>query len=287
MARAHDQFTFECRLTNFGRLAILALVGLVLALRPGAADAQPATGTASQLAEPGQRLVLRFLTDADFPPFNHLDEEGAPAGFNVDLARAICLETSSSCDVKVRPWDELLPALARGEADAVIAGHVVSPKALAIVDFTDRYMQTPGRFVGQRAAGAIDATPSGLDGRRIGVVKDTAHEAYVRTFFRDSRIESFASPELARDALTEGKVDVIFDDGIGLGNWLGGSASRDCCEYKGGPYFEPRFFGDGLAIAVPKGNAEVRRLINGALQRVRASGRLEELVQRYFPNRIY
>ena len=56
---------------------------------------------------------------------------------------------------------------------------------------------------------------------------------------------------------------------------------------KGGPYLEPKFFGDGIAIAVPKTDPEVRRLLNQALKRVRASGRFEELVRRYFPVRIY
>jgi ABC-type amino acid transport substrate-binding protein len=31
----------------------------------------------------------------------------------------------------------------------------------------------------------------------------------------------------------------------------------------------------------------MRKLVNGALKRVRESGRLEELVARYFPFRIY
>ncbi len=56
---------------------------------------------------------------------------------------------------------------------------------------------------------------------------------------------------------------------------------------KGGPFLEPRFFGDGLAIALPKGDPELKALINEALRKVRTSGRFEELVQRYFPVRIY
>jgi polar amino acid transport system substrate-binding protein len=280
------------------RAAVLAVVLAAAMTLPAApiASAQsaqsalqstPPTSSASDALAPRSRLVLRFLTDSDFPPFNFLDEEGVLAGFNVDLARAICLETTSSCDIRTRAWDDLLPALQRGEADAVIGSHVVSARALRLVDFTDRYLHTPARFAGTRASGRIDATPAGLDGRRIAVTKDTAHEAYVRTFFRDSRIESFASPELARDALMTGRADVLFDDGIGLGLWLAGSASRDCCEFKGGPFLEPRFFGDGIAIAVPKSDPELRRILNAALKRVRASGRYEEIMQRYFPGRIY
>ena len=48
-----------------------------------------------------------------------------------------------------------------------------------------------------------------------------------------------------------------------------------------------RFFGDGIAIAIPKSDPEIKGLLNDALKKVRASGRFEELVQRYFPVRIY
>ena len=51
--------------------------------------------------------------------------------------------------------------------------------------------------------------------------------------------------------------------------------------------FEPRYFGDGIAVAVPRNDPQIRSLINGALKRIRASGRFEELVQRYFPLRVY
>ena len=215
------------------------------------------------------------------------DEDGVLVGFNVDLARAICLELATSCDIKARPWEELLIGLNKGEADAVIAAHKVTAAATATADFTDRYFHTPGRFAGQKSAKDVDISPAGLDGKRIAVARGSAHEAYLKTFFRDSPLALFENADLAREALAAGKADYVFDDGISLAFWLNGTLSRQCCEMKGGPFLEPKFFGDGLAIAVPKGDPEVRRLLNDALKRVRASGRFEELVQRYFPVRIY
>ena len=47
------------------------------------------------------------------------------------------------------------------------------------------------------------------------------------------------------------------------------------------------FFGDGIAIAVPKTDQQIKELINGALTRLRKNGRFEELVERYFPIKIY
>ncbi len=239
-------------------------------------------------APPARRVVVRFLTDSDFPPFNFYDEEGVLVGFNIDLARAICLELNTSCDIKARPWEELFAGLKSGEADAIIAAHKVTAGALNGVAFTDRYFHTPGRFAGRKEpATDIEITPSGLSGKRIAVAKDSAHEAYLKTFFHDSPLAVFENADLAREALMAGKADYIFDDGISLAFWLNGTLSRQCCEMKGGPFLEPKYFGDGLAIAVSKTDPEIKALINDALKKVRASGRFDELVQRYFPVRIY
>jgi polar amino acid transport system substrate-binding protein len=271
-----------------------AMLGLAFATGVGGAETNgpvPQIG-ASPPAQNGadaapRRGVIRFLTDSDFPPFEFYDEDGVLVGFNVDLARAICLELNTSCDIKARPWDELFAGLNSGEADAVIAAHKVTAGALKEVAFTKRYFHTPGRFAGRKDSPQVEMTPSGLDGKRIAVARGTAHEAFLKTFFRDSPLALYENADLAREALAAGKADFIFDDGISLAFWLNGTLSRQCCEMRGGPFLEPKFFGDGIAIAVPKSDTQIRLLLNKGLDRVRASGRFEELVQRYFPVRIY
>ena len=290
MKKQHVVFQFKMRVAAAVALALAACV-IVQDVR---AETQPPQDKAPAKTAPPdaslqapRRVVVRFLTDSDFPPFNFYDEEGVLVGFNIDLARAICLELNTSCDIKARPWEELFAALKSGEADAVIAAHKVTSNALADVAFSDRYFHTPGRFAGHKEMPEIDITPSGLDGKKIAVAKGTAHEAFLKSFFRDSPLVVFENADLAREALAAGKADYVFDDGISLAFWLNGTLSRQCCEMKGGPYLEPKYFGDGLAIAVSKTDPEIRSTINDALKRVRASGRFEELVQRYFPVRIY
>jgi polar amino acid transport system substrate-binding protein len=263
-------------------LACVAVALSLAVLSDGGSFAQ-----GPQASEQPRRVVVRFLTEGDFPPFNYLDDDGVLGGFNVDLARALCNEIGAACDIRVRPWDELLVALKRGEADAVIAGHTVTPDALREVAFTERYFHTPGRFATKTEAEKVDIAPEALDGRSIAVARGTPHEAFLKTFFRDSRILIFETAELARDALLQGKADYVFDDGIGLAFWINGTLSRRCCELRGGPYFEPRFFGDGLAIAVPQTDPQIKALLNAALHKVRASGRFDELVSRYFPHRVF
>jgi polar amino acid transport system substrate-binding protein len=208
-------------------------------------------------------------------------------GFNIDVARAVCLEIGAACDINLRPWEELIPALKRGEADAVIAAHAMTPALAAEVDFTDRYFHIPSRFAGKRDGPADDITTDGLDERRVAVIQGTAQEAFLKAFFPYAALQPYASADLTREALLQGKADYLFDNAVSLAFWLNGSNSKQCCEFKGGPFLEPRFFGDGVAMAVPRNDPEIRRLINEALKRLRQDGRMEELVQRYFPYRIY
>jgi polar amino acid transport system substrate-binding protein len=285
-----DMMSSLMRMAIFSNLRnVLILSGLLLAVAVAAFSPSPSLsqeGAAGEAAET-RRVVVRFLTEGDFPPFNYLDEDGVLNGFNVDLARALCNEIGAACDIRVRPWDELLVALKRGEADAIIAGHAVTAEALRDVEFTDRYFYTPGRFAAKIETEKVEITPDQLYNRSIAVARGTPHEAFLKTFFRDSRVQVFQTAEQAREALQQGKTDYVFDDGIGLAFWINGTLSRRCCELRGAPFFEPRFFGDGVAIAVPRNDPQIKALLNAALQKVRASGRFDELVSRYFPHRVF
>ena len=271
---------------RFAGLCLVAgVVGLSgLPLRAQAPQATPEAETAQALS---RRAVIRFLTEGDYPPFNYLDEDNVLTGFNVDIARAVCLELAAACDIQVRPWSQLVSALRRGEADAIIASHAISQNLLRAVDFTDRYYHTPGRFAGQRNASRVEVTPEGLEGKKIAVAKGTAHEAYLRAFFSDSSIRTFETPELARDAVITGAAELLFDDGISLVFWLNGTASKGCCEFKGGPFSEPKYFGDGVGVMVGREDQQLKSLINAALKHIRATGRYEELLLRYFPLRAF
>ena len=259
--------------------------------RDAQSDAQTeAPSIAPPPAPPGvgpRRFAIRFLTDSEFPPFHYYDEDGVLTGFDVDLARAICLELGTQCDIRALPWNELLPALRRGEADAVIAAQRITPSLLKEFDVSDRYFYTAAWFAGLRASPRVTTTPEQLERRRIAVARGSPHEAYLRTFFRESAIETTDTVEQAREAVRQGRADLVFGDGIGLVFWVNGSLSQDCCELKGGPFFEPKFFGDGLAITVPRQDVELKRMINRTLARLRRNGRYEELILRYFPNRIF
>jgi polar amino acid transport system substrate-binding protein len=227
--------------------------------------------------------VIRFLTETDYPPFDYAGPDGNPAGFNVDLARMVCEEMKVACTVQMRRFDTLIDALNRNEGDAVIASMAANPQTRARVDFSDPYYRTPARFVSRKDRTVEDLRPDSLTGKTVAVVAGTAHEAYLKELFTEVTLKPYATADAARFALKNGDVDLMFGDGIALAYWLNGTDSNNCCAFRGGPYLESRFFGEGVGIAVRRGNDLLRQAFNWALFRLWEKGRFTDLWLRYFP----
>jgi polar amino acid transport system substrate-binding protein len=227
--------------------------------------------------------LIRFLTENDFPPFNHAGPDGNPVGFNVDLARMICEELKIACTIQMRRFDTLMDALADNRGDAVIASIAVTPQSRGRVDFSDPYYRTPARFVARRDFAIDDIRPELLEGRKVAVVSGTAHEAYLKTLFTEVVLQAYPNAEAAHAALMKGEVELMFADGISLAFWLNGTDSKNCCAFRGGPYIDSRYFGEGVGIAVRRGNDALRQGFNWALFRLWEQGRFSDLWLRYFP----
>jgi polar amino acid transport system substrate-binding protein len=227
--------------------------------------------------------VIRFLTEVDYPPFNFAGPDGNPQGFNVDLARIMCEELKLGCTIQMRRFETLVAALNANQGDAAIASIAATAAMRAKVDFTDPYYRTPARFVARRDSPIQEVLPERLEGKKVAAVAGSAHEAYLRALFTEVEVRPYPSTELSRAALRRGEVDLLFGDAISLAFWLNGTDSEDCCAFRGGPYVDSRYFGEGIGIAVRKGNETMRMALNWALFRVWEQGRFTDLWLRYFP----
>ena len=225
---------------------------------------------------------IRFLTELDYPPFDYAGPDGNPVGFNVDLARQLCDEIKTTCTIQARRFELLLDALDDDRGDAVIASIAITPATRRRADFTDPSYRTPARFVA-RIDSPIGVLPELVEGKKIAVVAGTAHEAFLKEMFTAAEVRSYANAEAAREALRNKDVDLLFGDGITLAFWLNGSDSAGCCVFRGGPFLESRYFGEGVGIAVKRGNDLLRQALNWALFRDWEKGGFTDLWLRYFP----
>jgi polar amino acid transport system substrate-binding protein len=276
---------------------VFGAVVAVAAGRPAALAAEPGIAPPRAVVMPGfwdprrrperpdlSRITsIRFLTDLDYPPFDYAGADGNPAGFNVDLARLICEEIKVSCTIQARPFDTLLEALNDNRGDAVIASIAPTAETRRRADFTDPYYRTPARFVARIDSPIGEVLPERLEGLKIAVVAGTAHEAYLKAMFTEAEIRSYPNAEAAREALRRKDVDLLFGDGIALAFWLNGSDSGGCCAFRGGSFLESRYFGEGVGIAVKRGNDLMRLALSWALFQLWEKGSFTDLWLRYFP----
>lgn len=226
---------------------------------------------------------IRFLTEDDYPPFNFLLADGQVAGFNIDLARAICAELELPCTIQRRSWELLIPSLEDNSGDAIIASLAINDETRKQVDFTAPYLLTPGRFAMRADTTLKSASPATLGDRTVAVVGGSRHEAFLKAFYPGVTIVPFETPGLARNALKNGRVQALFGDAITLSFWLNGAEAAGCCAFKDGPFTDPRYFGDGVGVAVKKGNVQLRRALDYALARLARRGAFGEIYLKYFP----
>jgi polar amino acid transport system substrate-binding protein len=278
-------------------IAVLACVLVPISARTSPAVAQDQATLPHDAAVPGfwdprrrperpdlSRIQsIRFLTEIDYPPFDYAAPDGNPAGFNVDLARLLCDEIKTACTIQARRFDTLLDALGDNRGDAVIASIASTVETRKRADFTDPYYRTPARFVARADSPIRDVLPELVEGKKIAVVAGTAHEAFLKEMFTEAEVRPYANAEAAREALRNKEVDLLFGDGIALAFWLNGTDSAGCCAFRGGPFLESRFFGEGVGIAVKRGNDLLRQALNWALFRQWENGRYTDLWLRYFP----
>jgi polar amino acid transport system substrate-binding protein len=232
------------------------------------------------------RRVLRFLTGTDYAPFQFMIDTNDVAGFNVDLARALCAELETTCTLQGWAADDLLNPLGAGRVDAVVASLKATPELLQQADVSRVYFRIPARFVLRREAAQPVLSPEQLTSKTIAAVGGSAHEAFLKAFFPDTKIQTFGTVGDAAQSVAKGQTDGVFADGVRLAAWLGSEAGKDCA-FAGGPYYESHFFGEGMVIAVKKGDSQLLGALNYALGTLEARGVIADLYLRWFPIGIY
>lgn len=236
---------------------------------------------------PGAVKQIRFLTADDYPPFEFIGPDGALAGFNIDLARAICTELKANCTIQPRRWDNLFTAMKEKDGDALMASVRETPATQAQLRFTASYYLTPARFMSLSAAGKLDVRPESLRNMTVGVEAGGAHEAFLKRFFAAATIKDFPDRAALLAALRDKKIDLAFGDAVTFAIWLNDPHSGGCCVFQGGPFLEPDFFGPGVGIGVRPEDETLRQSLDWALRQLDNSGKINELYLKYFPIGFY
>lgn len=161
-------------------------------------------GPIENLLKERRRIVVGG--DSDYPPFEFLDENGEPAGFNVDLTRAIARQLGLDISIRLGPWKEIRQALERREID-VVQGMFYSLEREDVFDFTPAHSIVNHAIV-VRAGARMPGGLKELDGLSILVMEgDIMHDAALDLGLAEQIFPVLSQKEALR-LLAEGNHDV-------------------------------------------------------------------------------
>lgn len=241
-------------------------------------------GLAPAVAKDAVPDPVRIGIEGAYPPFNFIDSSGKLQGFDVDIMNAICTEQKLRCEFVMQDWDGVIPGLQAGKFDVII-GMGITDERKKTVDFTDKYWATASKFVGAKGK-EWTYTPEGLKGAVIAVQGGAYQEAYVSGELPDSKLKIYQTLDQAYLDMAAGRVDLVFAAAVTQLNFLGSAEGKNY-EFKGPDYDDPKYFGNGVGMAVRKGENALRDTISEGIQKTRADGGYKKVNDKYFPFDVY
>lgn len=229
----------------------------------------PVAGVMAGLVLAASEPVV-IATDAPFPAYTYVDDQGTITGFERDLMDEVCRRAVLDCRWSDVNFVQLIPGVMAGEFDVVLGGIAVTPERRDMVDFTAIYHTTDpyewyiGRPGAPEPSAAMTAVQSG-----------TMQESHLRHM--GYRHLSFTTEPEVLEALQSGKAD------LALGPFETRQEIRDFAAENGFDflYSEP-IPDEGVAMAVCKGNDALLTTLNTALEGIRRDGTLASLENRWF-----
>ncbi|ELH7951986.1 transporter substrate-binding domain-containing protein [Vibrio fluvialis] len=230
--------------------------------------------------------TIRFMVEGAYPPFNWITEDGHLAGFDVDLANALCEELKAKCVIRKQDWDGIIPALLARKSDAIIAAMTITPSREEKVAFTNPYARVPQRFVMTNDR-EIDTSMIGMNKLVVGVQRATIGDEYLSQAFPDIQIRRYNTFDEAFTDLLNGRLDTVFGGAIGLRSGFLDTEEGKNFHFTGPSYTDPKWFGKGIGIAVRKQDDDLKVQLNQALERLVANGTHKSIADKYFSYDIY
>ena len=248
--------------------------------------AAAATLALSLGAAQAEGTKIRIGTEGAYPPFNVLQADGSLTGFDIDIAKALCEEMGAECTFVTQDWDGIIPALLAGKFDAIIASMSITEERRQIVDFTSKYYNTPPAIAVPKDSDITEATDAGLAGRTIGAQSATTHSNYAEQKLSSADLRLYPTPDEYKLDIVSGRIEAVIDDVVVLSKWL---ASEDgaCCKILDTLTPDPLINGEGIGIAVRKGEDDLREAFNAAIKAIRANGVYQEINDGYFEFDVY
>ncbi len=177
-----------------GAAAILLLVLCVYSVPAPAAEMDVAS-----------RPVIIVGGDRDYPPYEFLDKNGQPAGYNVDLTRAIADVMGMKVEFRFGGWSEMRNALMDGTV-GVLQGISFSEDRTRTLSFSPPHTIINHAIFARKGTPPVSSIEE-LRGKEIIVFQDGIMHDYLRSLGFSSNLVMTETPADALRLLASGKHD--------------------------------------------------------------------------------
>jgi len=253
---------------NFKQTILASVVG-VMALASGGATAE----------------TLRVGVEGAYPPFSKKEADGSLSGFDIDIALALCEQLQRECELVEQEWDGMIPALIGKKYDAIVASMSITEDRKKQVDFSEKYYQTPSRFVAKEGAD-YELTADGLKGVKIGVLRGTTLQCHVEKVYPEADLRLYNTQEDVFADLVAGRLDMQLNNTLQAIDGFLNTPQGEGFAFLGENVDDPECLGEGTGIAVRKGDPLAGEL-SAAIEAIRADGTYQAINDKYFDVDIY
>jgi len=264
--------------------ATLAGCGKTEAPTP-AAPAAPEPAAAAP-APASQWPELRVAIDPTYKPFTYKTEAGEPAGFDVDIAKALCDELKSKCVFVEQAWDGMIPGLQAKKYDAIISSMSITEERKQAVDFTGKYYNTPSCVV-VKSALKLGAEAANFKGKKIGVLKASTQEKYAMGELQPAgaTIVPYDAQDQVYLDIKSGRLDGTVADVVEVaGGFLSTPDGKDySCAGGRIPVEFEKYFGAGAGVAIRKEDTALRDALDAGIKAIRDNGKWKEIAEKHVP----
>ena len=247
-------------------LSMLLCAGLMAGC--GASQAENTLNT----VEAGKLIMS---TNAAFPPYEMVADDGSFEGIDVEIAGAIAQKLGLELVVDDMDFDAALLAVQQKKSDIVMAGVSVTEDRLLVMNFSDSYATGVQVVIVKEGS---DVTMDNLGEKMIGCQRGTTGYIYASDSpenggYGEDHVTAFENGASAVQALLNGQVDCVIIDSAPAAEFVAANPGLALLE---GNWVE-----ESYAIGLNKENTALLEAVNKALAELTADGTVQAIIDKY------
>ena len=258
-----------CGSSNTAKATTAATEAPATTAEATAAETTAAATAASELktVEAGKLIMS---TNAAFPPYEMVADDGSFEGIDVEVAGAIAGKLGLELVVDDMDFDAALLAVQQNKSDIVMAGVTVTEDRQLIMNFSDSYATGVQVVIVKEGS---DVTLDNLGEKMIGTQRGTTGYIYTSGDYGDDHVTAYDNGASAVQALLNGQVDCVVIDSAPAEAFVAANA--------GLTILDTEYVTENYAIGVNKDNTALLDAINQALAELTADGTVQSIVDKY------